>query len=470
MRKLAFVAVAVAVACVYVVAASTVDLLALAGILTDPHLCAAVPATIPALREKQQKLVADARVKLEEIEDDTPEPRAKEIEAEYDAIMAEYDTLEGQVQQLEARDRRRQQLEEREQQLSRPDPRRPTGNDIIVPPPQQQPDAEIAEQIAARRAAFNAYLRYGSSGLTAEQRALLVRAPVENRAQSSQAVTTGAYLVPTGFMAELIIALKAWGPMLDPGVARELVTATGADIPWPSMDDTSNEGSIIAENTQLSSTEVTFGPKVLGAYKYTSGVVLVPSELLQDSALDIEAIIRVAMAERIGRVGNRHLTVGTGNSMPNGIVTAAGAGATAAAPAALVMDDLINLEHSVDPAYRADPSCRWQFNDSTLKMLRKLKDGEGRYIWQPADARAGAPSTISNYPYSINQHMADVASGAASVIFGAMNRYIVRKVNEFSIRRLVERYADFDQTGFIGFMRMDGELLDTTAVRKLTHP
>lgn len=468
MRKFAFVAAAVAVACLCVAVAATVDSVpAIAGLLADPQLYACV-ATIPALREKQQKLVADARAKLEEIKDDTPEARAKEIETEYDAMMAEYDRIDGEVAQLEARERRQQQLEQREQQLARPDPRRPTGSDIVVPPAQVA-SGETAEVIAQRRAAFNAYLRYGSSGLTPEQRALLPRAPVEGRAQSAQAVTTGGYLVPTGFMADLIVALKAWGPMLDPGVTRELVTQTGADIPWPSMDDTSNEGSLIAENTQVSAAEVTFGTKVLGAHKYTSGVVLVPSELLQDSGLDVEAIIRMAMAERIGRIGNRHLTVGTGNSMPNGIVTAAAAGATAASATAIVMDDLINLEHAVDPAYRSDPSCRWQMNDGTLKAVRKLKDGEGRYIWQPADARAGAPPTLLNYPYSVNQAMADIASSAVSVVFGAMNRYVTRKVNEFSIRRLVERYADYDQVGFIGFMRMDGELLDTTAVKKLTH-
>ena len=131
---------------------------------------------------------------------------------------------------------------------------------------------------------------------------------------------------------------------------------------------------------------------------------------------------------------------------------------------------MIDLFHAVDPAYRNDPSCRWQMNDATLKLLRTLKDGQGRYIWQPANVATAQPQTILDKPYSVNQAMAPVGASARSVIFGAHSRYLVRRVNEFAVRRLVERYADFDQTGFIGFSRFDGELLDNAAIKALTHP
>jgi HK97 family phage major capsid protein len=291
----------------------------------------------------------------------------------------------------------------------------------------------------------------------------------EMRAQAAGTDAKGGYLVPEGFQAELVKSLAAWGPMLDAGVARIITTASGNSIPWPTMNDTSNKGALIAENTQVSESEVAFGTKTLEAYKYTSGVVLVSAELLQDSALDVEQIVRDAMSERIGRIGNEHLTIGDGTNKPNGVATAAGTKAAAAA-AAISLDDMIELEHSVDPAYRSDPSVRWMFNDSTLKALRKIKDLEGNYIWQPADAKAGAPATIMNYAYSINQAMDSVAASQRSVLFGAFNRYVVRMVREFAIRRLVERYADFDQTGFIGFTRLDGELLDAGAIKALAHP
>lgn len=420
------------------------------------------------LREKQAKLVADARAKYEEIKDDTPEARAKEIETEYDTMMAAFDKLEADAKVLEDREAKRQQIEEREAALeeisNRPDPRRPTGNDIILP---QDEDAKVT---TARKSAFDCYLRYGGSGLTPEQRKLLVRAQVDTRAQGTLVGSQGGYLVPEGFMAELVVALKAYGPMMDPGICRQMTTATGNSIPWPTVDDTSNKGRRIPENTTVTTAEVAFGTKELAAYKYTSDVVLVASELLQDSVFDVEGLVRGLMGERIGRIGNEELTTGTGNSMPNGAATAAAAGATAAAASAITGDDLIDLEHSVDPAYRTDPSCRFQFNDTTLKAIRKLKDGEGRYLWQPADMKGGIPNTINNYPYSVNQDMASIGTGNRSVLFGAFNRYVVRMVKEFAIRRLVERYADSDQVGFIGFMRMDGELLDTSAVRRLTHP
>ena len=420
------------------------------------------------LREKQEKLVADARAKMEEIKDDTPETRAKEIETEYDAMMVAYDNLDGEVKALEARETKRQQIEDREAELeaarNRPDPRRPTGNDIILP---HEEDAKVT---TARKAAFDCYLRYGTSGLSAEQRKLLVQAPVEGRAQGTQVGTQGGYFVPDTFMNEVMVSLAAWGPMLNPGVTRMLRTATGAAMPWPTLDDTANEGSQIGENVQVTELEVVAGTKNIEAYKYSSRLILVPSELLQDSVVNVEELIRNAMGERLGRIGNRHLSSGDGASKPHGIATAASAGYTAASATAIVIDDLMELEHSVDPAYRTQGTCRFMFHDSTLKALRKLKDGEGRYLWQPADVRAGAPTTILNYPYSINQAMAAIGTGNRSVVFGDFSRYITRVVNEFAVRRLIERYADYDQVGFIGFMRMDGELMDTGAVKRLTHP
>ncbi|RAS16126.1 phage major capsid protein [Ensifer adhaerens] len=407
---------------------------------------------ITELREKQQKLVADARALLADIKDDTAEARVAELETQHDAAMAEFD-------RLEARIKREEVLEERERDLNAGDERRPTGEDRSVQGGRQEDAAEV------RAAAFRSYLRHGLDDMPAEQRKI-VR---EMRAQGVGTDSKGGYLVPEGFMAELVKSLKAWGPMLDPGITRQLTTSTGNSIPWPTMDDTSNEGALIGENTQVTESELAFGTKTLDAYKYTSGVVLVSAELLQDSAIDVEGTVRAAMAERIGRIGNRHLTVGTGSNQPNGIVTAATAVTGVAAAAAITFDNLIDLFHAVDPAYRDDPSTRWMFNDGTLKALRKIRDAEDRYVWQPADVRTGAPATILEKPYSINQAVAAIGASNKSVVFGAFNRYVVRMVREFAIRRLVERYADYDQTGFIGFTRLDGELLDAAAVKTLQH-
>ncbi|WP_411906277.1 phage major capsid protein [Rhizobium mayense] len=412
---------------------------------------------ISELREKQLKIVADARALRDEITDDTTEARVAEIDAAHDKAMAEYDRIGERIAREEALEARQAELDAVE------DTRRPLGEDRA-----RKPGGSDGRSADERRAeAFRSYLRVGFENMSQEQRQIVREMRAGPQATSPGA--DGGYLVPQGFMAELVKSLKAWGPMLDPGVTRFLNTAAGNTIPWPTMDDTSNTGALIAENAQVSLAEMAFGTKMLEAYKYTSGVVLVSSELLQDSALDVEAIIRDAMAERIGRIANLHLTTGDGSAKPHGIVAAAGAGATAASATAISFDDIIELYHSVDPAYRADPSCRFMFNDGTLKALRKLKDGEGEYIWQPANVSLGQPDTILNQPYSINQAMASIATGNKTVAFGAFNRYVVRRVNEFSIRRLVERYADYDQTGFIGFTRFDGELLDQAAVKVLTQ-
>ena len=291
----------------------------------------------------------------------------------------------------------------------------------------------------------------------------------EMRAQSTTPAA-GGYTIPQGFLPEIEIAMKDYGPMLDPGVTRVLNTDAANRLPWPTADDTANKGALVAENTQITEQDVTFAERELGAYLYSSLIVRVSVQLLQDSAFSMDDLLRQLFGERIGRIANEHLTVGTGTAQPNGIVTASTAGHTASAGTAISFDDLIELEHSVDPAYRRAPSTRWMWNDVTLKLLRKLKDLDGNYIWQPADARTGAPASVLDHPYVVNQDMADVGLSARSALFGDFNKYIVRRVQDFMLMRLVERYADFLQVGFLAFNRIDGELSNTAAVKHLAHP
>jgi HK97 family phage major capsid protein len=211
-----------------------------------------------------------------------------------------------------------------------------------------------------------------------------------------------------------------------------------------------------------------FGQKLLDAYKYSSGPIKVSRELLQDSAFDMGAVLNELMGVRIARKVNTDLTTGDGSGDPNGIVTASTLGKTAAGVAAITADELIDLYHSVDPAYRADPSCRFMLNDSTLAAVRKLKDGQGQYLINGLRDGAGMINLAGiAVPYSINQAMASLATGNKTVLFGAFNKYIVRRVREFVVRRSDELYLEADQAVFVGFARFDGELLDTAAVKHL---
>lgn len=407
-------------------------------------------ADIMELREKQQKHVADAREALESIDSKTDEARAKELEEQHDRAMSEYDSLEEQI-------KRRQKIEDAEERLHNiPDPvREERSGREVTPSDDEKPEI---------REVFRKYLRGGAESLDSEER----KAIREFRAQGTSSGSVGGYLFPDEFQAEVMETLQAWGPMLNPGVTRQITTATGATLEWPTLDDTSNKGSLLGENTQDSDSDLSFGQKTLGAYKYTSGIFKISEELLQDSAINPEQLVQEAMVERIGRIVNEHLTVGSGSGQPNGIVTAAGTGVTATATGTLDADEIIDLQHSVDPLYRQQNNVRWMFNDSTLQALRKLKDGDGNYLWQQPDVRAGAPAMLLGFEYDINQDMADVGTSNDPILFGNFNRYIVRRVKEFTIRRLVERYADFHQIGFVGFGRFDGELIDDSAVKKLT--
>ena len=276
----------------------------------------------------------------------------------------------------------------------------------------------------------------------------------------------GGYTVPKGFMPELIKALKAYGPMNAGGPAHYLTTASGNSISIPTFDDTSGKGSFIGEAVEATETNLTFGQKALGAYKYTSGVVILSNELLQDSAIDVEATVRAAMAERIGRILNEKLTIGTGTNEPQGIVTGASAGVTAASATAISYDDLIRLQHSVDPAYRGAGA--FMFHDTTLRALRLLKDTTGRPLWQ-AGIVAGDPGTILDCTFHINQDMAGIATGATSILFGDYSKYTVRNVRDFGLKRLDERYAVSDQVGFVGFGRVDGLVTDSRAIKRLVQ-
>lgn len=416
--------------------------------------------TIKEMRERAAELATEARTELEKITDKTEEGQVKEIEARFDEMMKDHD-------KLHARADREQRLLDAEQ---RGMPSEPKGD------PLESRDAP-EEKSPEYREVFTKAIRFGAATLDSEEREVLMShrddIPAEVRAQAAGTDSAGGFTVPEDFSGEVDKAMAIWGPMWDANICRELNTANGRDFPWPTVDDTAARGRIKTENADVDddgTDDVTFGERRMGAFVYDTGMVKVPLELLQDSAFNMETMLADLFGERMGRTANEALTTGTGSGQPNGIVTASSAGKTAAGAAALTADELIDLQHSVDAAYRASPLCRWQFNDTTLAYIRKLKDGDGNYLWQMGDVRVGEPSTILGHPYSVNQAMDDVEASARSVIFGDHSRYVVRKVLGFQVITLRERYAEAFQVGMVGFKRFDGELLNTAAVKHLVHP
>lgn len=267
-------------------------------------------------------------------------------------------------------------------------------------------------------------------------------------------------VIPEGFVPRLERAMLAFGPMLQ--VAEVLTTATGNDLPWPTANDTGNTGALLAEETTIgSSVDPTVSAVTLGAYKFSSKPVLISHELLEDSAFDLSSVIASMLGERLGRVLNTYCTTGTGTAQPNGIVTASAVGKTTTGATAITGDELIDLQHSVDPAYRSNPGVAWMMHDNILAYIRKLKDtSAGNYLWQPG-LSLGIADRLLGHPIRINQDMqSTVATATKTVLFGDLEKYKIRQVKGVRFVRLVERYADTDQEAFIAFLRADGDLLD----------
>ncbi|HSV39579.1 MAG TPA: phage major capsid protein, partial [Nocardioidaceae bacterium] len=297
--------------------------------------------------------------------------------------------------------------------------------------------------------AFARWMRNGVGGLDRDDQKVLQAGFVKDDAiRNAQGVGTGAaggYTVPPAFRAKIIEQINYVAAMRQ--LAEVISTETGADLPWPTVDDTANEGAILAENTQATEQDVVFGTNNIGAYMYTSKIVRASLQLLNDNAFDFERWLAGALGRRIGRVQNRHFTVGTGVGQPDGIITSAAVGVTAAAAAAVTYDELVDLSESIDQTYLDGDEVGWMFNQTTRKLFRKLKDGNQRPIWEPS-MQAGTPGLLLGYPTRINNYVPAPAASAKSILFGNVREaYLVRDVQEFALLRLSERYADFLQVG-----------------------
>jgi HK97 family phage major capsid protein len=406
-----------------------------------------------ALMEKRAKIAKDAQQIIIEKGDAAT---AEEL-AQFDTMMAEVNRLETIIQRTEQAEKIANELNQ------------PVGRLEILDRANGDIDVDARQRDAERSKKFYDWLRNGTPGVPTEQREF-IHVP-KAAATDPNATTTGVggELIPVGFSNALETARLQFGGMFQAG-CTVIRTAAGNQINWPTMNDTSNKGALLAENTQDTVNQLTTSSKRLDAYMYTSKIVLVSLQLLQDSFFDFNSVVGARLGERLGRIQNDQLTTGSGSSQPNGIVTASTAGRTAAASGAISYTDLVELEHSVDPAYRTNG--KFMFHDSSLRALKLLLDADNRPLWKPG-LTSGDPDTINGYRYVINQSMAPVTASTGKVmLFGDMSKYVIREVLGIQLMRLVERYADYLQVGFIAFMRLDGELIDagTNPIKHLVMP
>jgi HK97 family phage major capsid protein len=288
---------------------------------------------------------------------------------------------------------------------------------------------------------------------------------IESRALSVGTTDAGGYTVPDEMMKSFWEKLKWFGPMRQ--LATILNTASGAALPVPTADDTSNVGEIIAEAGAVTTTaDPTFGQVVFDAYKYSSKALIVSVEFLQDSSIPVPAWLGGALGTRVGRIQNTHFTTGDASTKPNGVVTASSLGKTAAATNAITFDEIIDLYHAVDIAYRSRPGAGFMLKDSTAAALRKLKDSNNQYLWQMS-VQAGQPDTIFGRPVYVNNDMDAIAATKKVVLYGDFSLYFVRDAGAPVFARADELRILNHQVVFLAFQRSDGDLIDTGAVKHL---
>lgn len=313
-------------------------------------------------------------------------------------------------------------------------------------------------------AALRAMLTGGLSALTQEQRQAMAsrQNPDIRQAMSTTTGTEGGYTVATEFSRNLLQAMRQMGGVRS--VASNIKTATGAQMLFPTADSTAEEGEIVGQNQQVGKGETTFGQASMDVYKYSSKAIALPFELIQDSMFDVEAYIQELLKLRLWRIQNRHQTMGSGTSQPKGLVTAATLGKAGATGqvASVTYDDLVDLEHSVDPVYRS--ACRLMMHDDSLRAVRKIKDSNNRPIFVPGYEQGnpgGAPDRLLGREIVINQNMDPMGAGKKSILFGDFSKYVVRDVMDLTLFRMADsKYIESGQIGFLAFMRSGGNLLD----------
>lgn len=413
-----------------------------------------------------------------------------EENTEWAKLDAEYNARSADIQKHEQTEKREQELGELDKRKAGRDgdaggaggddaeqhkrDRHALRSFIAQPPSEWDPETRAAvgrmqaSVPAEARALGQGFVLGGRRGRTdASGKFLSAR---EQRALTAAGNTTVAEV----FMDELDVAMKDFSGVLQ--AARVVNTENGADMPWPTATDTANTGALLAEtNPANDSTDPTLSEVVLQAFLYTSKIVRVPNQLLQDAGFDLESELAKMLGIRLGRILNTHGTTGTGSSQPRGIVTAVLAdtsgGVIPASATALAYDDLVKVMHAVDPAYRRAKGVAWMFHDKILEILKKLKDTTGRPLWAPS-VTVGAPDNLLGHPWYINQDMdSTLAEDNESVLFGDFSHFIIRRALNPVLLRLAERYAEYFQTGFVMFERWDSDLINGAAkpIQVITH-
>lgn len=352
---------------------------------------------------------------------------------------AAYERMEQEIEDLTAAIDRQQRAEAREAQLSQP------VNTPLTGRPAGRADEKTGRASDAYKEDFGAHLRG--------------KRPVHN-VLSEGVQADGGYLVPVEFERQIVAGLDEANVVR--GLAKVITTSAERKIPVAAAH---SEAKWTAENGAYTESSPTFDQKTIDAFKLTD-LVKVSIELLQDSMFDLESYIAAEFARAFGIAEEQAFCVGTGTGQPTGIFTEKGGqvGVTAASAAAVTADELISLVYSLKSPYRRN--AKFLMNDATIGAIRKLKDGNGVYLWQPS-LQAGEPDKLLGYELYTSPYVPQMAAGAFSAAFGDFRNYWIADRSGRTVQRLNELYSANGQVGFVATERVDGKVILPEGIRLL---
>lgn len=275
--------------------------------------------------------------------------------------------------------------------------------------------------------------------------------------------TDDSQIIPQSFYDILQMKMQFQGPMLDTNVVTQLNTASGEDIKVP-VESSRPAATAIAEATSIAELDPVFTNIILKSQK-VAVLTKVSRELLTDSGIDLISYLASSLGKSVGIRSNALLTVGTGTTQANGVVTASSLGVTGATAVAgaFTADNLIDLAHSVDSDFVRE-GASFMMQRASLGTLRKLKDSAGQYLYVPTQL-AGDPDNFAGFNVLENPDFAATAVGAKSVLFGAFSSYHVRQVGGIEIARSDDAFFQTDEVGFRVTLRLWGDLAQVSAVK-----
>ena len=380
--------------------------------------------TIIEMREKRAKLWNTMEGFLDTHRNDKGVLSAED-DATYSAMERDMTDLSNEIRRMERRDAMEAELN------------KPVGKPLTGMPEKADTDEKKGRASNAYKEDFGRHLRG--------------KMPIHN-VLSESTDADGGYLVPEEFERDIVTGLDAANVIRS--LAKVITTQNDRKIP---ISVGHSVATWTAENAAFTESNPTFGQKEIDAYKLTD-LIRVSVELLQDAAFPLEQYIANEFARAFGIAEEQAFCVGTGSGQPTGIFTANGGtvGVTAAANNAVTADELINLVYALKAPYRRN--AKFLMNDATISAIRKLKDGNGVYLWQPS-LQAGEPDKLLGYDLYTSPYVPTMAAGAYTVAFGDFRNYWIADRAGRTVQRLNELYATNGQVGFVATERVDGKVI-----------